>query len=47
MELILKSAPTMTIRKKAREQGMVTIREDGIQSIINGETTVDEVLRYT
>lgn len=47
MELILKNAPTMTIRKKAREQGMVTIREDGIQSIINGETTVDEVLRYT
>ncbi len=47
MELILKNAPTMAIRKKAREQGMVTIREDGIQSIINGETTVDEVLRYT
>ena len=47
MELILKNAPTMTIREKAREQGMVTIREDGIQSIINGETTVDEVLRYT
>lgn len=47
MELILKNAPTMTIRAKAREQGMVTIREDGVQSIINGETTVDEVLRYT
>jgi type IV pilus assembly protein PilB len=47
MELILKNAPTMTIRNKAREQGMVTIREDGVQSIINGETTVDEVLRYT
>ena len=47
MELILKNAPTMTIRSKAREQGMVTIREDGVQSIINGETTVDEVLRYT
>jgi len=37
----------MTIRNKAREQGMATIREDGVQSIINGETTVDEVLRYT
>jgi len=47
MELILQNAPTMTIRKKAREQGMVTIREDGVKSIINGETTVDEVLRYT
>ena len=47
MELILKNAPTLTIREKAREQGMITIREDGIQSILNGETTVDEVLRYT
>ncbi len=47
MELILKNAPTLTIRNKAREQGMVTIREDGVQGIINGETTVDEVLRYT
>jgi type IV pilus assembly protein PilB len=47
MELILKNAPTMTIREKAREQGMVTIREDGVQSILNGETTVDEILRYT
>jgi len=47
MELVLKNAPTMAIRDRAREQGMVTIREDGVQSIINGETTVDEVLRYT
>jgi type IV pilus assembly protein PilB len=47
MELVLKNAPTMAIRDKAREQGMVTIREDGVQSIINGETTVDEILRYT
>jgi len=47
MELIMKNAPTITIREKAREQGMVTIREDGIQGVLNGETTVDEVLRYT
>jgi type IV pilus assembly protein PilB len=47
MELILANAPTITIREKARQQGMVTIREDGIQSILNGLTTVDEVLRYT
>ncbi|MBU8901140.1 MAG: Flp pilus assembly complex ATPase component TadA [Victivallales bacterium] len=47
MELILKNAPTVAIREKAREQGMVTIREDGVQTIVNGETTVDEVLRYT
>ncbi|MDD5727787.1 MAG: ATPase, T2SS/T4P/T4SS family [Victivallales bacterium] len=47
MELILKNSPTLTIREKARAQGMKTIREDGVESILNGETTVDEVLRYT
>ena len=47
MELILKNAPTVTIREKARTEGMVTIREDGINGVLNGETTVDEVLRYT
>ncbi|MDD5697008.1 MAG: type II secretion system ATPase GspE [Victivallaceae bacterium] len=47
MELILKNAPTINIRQKARTQGMVTLREDGIQSVLNGLTTVDEILRYT
>ena len=46
-ELISKNSPTSTIRNKAIELGMRTIREDGLQAIINGETTVDEVLRYT
>lgn len=47
IELIGKKAPTSTIRDKARELGMRTIREDGLQAIINGESTTDEVLRYT
>ncbi|MFA6715213.1 MAG: ATPase, T2SS/T4P/T4SS family [Victivallaceae bacterium] len=47
MELILKNSPTITIKNKACEQGMTTIRQDGVNSILNGETTVDEVLRYT
>lgn len=47
IELISKNAPTSTLRTKAIELGMRTIREDGLQAIINGETTVDEVLRYT
>lgn len=45
--LILKVAPTMVIRERARELGMRTIREDGIRSILNGETTMEEVLKYT
>ena len=34
-------------REKARELGMRTMREDGVRSILDGYTTVDEVLRYT
>ncbi len=46
-ELINDRAPTLIIREKARELGMRTMREDGIRSILDGYTTVDEVLRYT
>ena len=46
-ELINKRAPTLIIREKARELGMRTMREDGVRSILDGYTTVDEVLRYT
>ena len=46
-ELINNRAPTLVIREKARELGMRTMREDGIRNILDGYTTVDEVLRYT
>lgn len=46
-ELVNNRAPTLVIREKARELGMRTMREDGIRSILDGYTTVDEVLRYT
>ncbi len=46
-ELVLKNSPTAVIRDKARELGMVTMREDGIRAILNGETTMEEVLKYT
>ena len=46
-ELINKRAPTLIIREKARELGMRTMREDGVRAILDGYTTVDEVLRYT
>ncbi len=45
--LILDNAPSITIREKARELGMVTMREDGVRAILNGETTMEEVLKYT
>ena len=46
-ELIYRGAPTLEIQNKAIAQGMRTMREDGMISIYNGETSVDEVLRYT
>ena len=46
-ELVNNKAPTLIIREKARELGMRTMREDGIRAILDGYTTVDEVLRYT
>ena len=46
-ELVNNRAPTLIIREKARELGMRTMREDGIRAILDGYTTVDEVLRYT
>ena len=34
-------------RDKAVELGMRTLREDGIRCILDGYTTVEEVVRYT
>jgi type IV pilus assembly protein PilB len=45
--LIDQSAATMLIRQKAIEGGMKPIREDGLRGIYDGDTTVEEVLRYT
>ena len=45
--LINERKPTLTIREKARELGMRTMREDGVRNVLDGTTTVDEVLRYT
>ncbi|MFO1459584.1 MAG: ATPase, T2SS/T4P/T4SS family [Verrucomicrobiota bacterium] len=45
--LINERAPTVVIRQKAIELGMVTIRDDGLRNIYAGESTVEEVLKYT
>jgi len=46
-ELINERRPTLFIRERARELGMRTMREDAIRNVLDGYTTVDEVLRYT
>jgi type IV pilus assembly protein PilB len=46
-DLILKNASTAELREVAREGGMRTLRESGLLKVIEGITTVEEVLRVT
>ena len=46
-ELINQRAPSVVLKQKAIELGMTTLRQDGLRSIYEGETTIEEVLKYT
>jgi type IV pilus assembly protein PilB len=46
-ELILIGASALELRKKSIEDGMVSLRDSGLQKIRNGVTTIEEVLRET
>lgn len=46
-ELINKRAPTLAIKQKALEQGMRSLRDDGLRAIFDGKSTIEEVLKYT
>ncbi len=46
-ELILKRVSADALRRAAVELGMKTMREDGLQKVEQGLTTLDEVLRVT
>src|SRR5256714_965887 len=46
-ELINERAPTVVLKQKAIELGMITLRQDGLRSVFDGNTTVEEVLKYT
>jgi type IV pilus assembly protein PilB len=46
-ELILVGASALELKKKAVEQGMLTLRRSGLVKIAAGMTTMDEVLRET
>jgi len=45
--LVLQTSDANQIGKAARKEGMVSLRQDGIQKVIEGKTTVSEVLRVT
>lgn len=46
-DLITENVPSIVLKQKAIELGMKTLREDGIRNIFEGNTTIEEVLKYT
>ena len=45
--LVIKNTDSGTVKKAAIEAGMITLREDGIAKVLQGFTTVDELMRAT
>jgi general secretion pathway protein E len=45
--LILKSYDANRIMKEARKLHMVSLRQDGVNKVLRGVTTIEEVLRVT
>jgi type IV pilus assembly protein PilB len=46
-ELINQRAPSLVLKQKAIELGMTTLRDDGLRLIYDGETSIEEILKYT
>jgi type IV pilus assembly protein PilB len=46
-ELILVGASALELRRKAVDEGMITLRRSGLQKVIEGVTTIEEVARET
>jgi general secretion pathway protein E len=45
--LILRTSDANAIKRQAMEQGMISLRQDGAQKVLNGITTIEEVFRVT
>ncbi|MEK0451780.1 MAG: Flp pilus assembly complex ATPase component [Verrucomicrobiota bacterium] len=45
--MVNNKATTVELRKRAREMGMRTLREDGIRKVLSGMTTAEEVISAT
>jgi type IV pilus assembly protein PilB len=46
-ELILDKRPASEIRRKAREEGMTSLRESGLEKAKEGHTTLKEINKVT
>jgi general secretion pathway protein E len=45
--LIVRGSDAGTIKKAALEGGMITLRDDGVAKVLQGQTTIDELMRAT
>jgi type IV pilus assembly protein PilB len=46
-ETVLKDVSEKSLREEAKRQAMITMRQDGIMKVLEGKTTIEEVLRTT
>jgi type IV pilus assembly protein PilB len=46
-DMILKGASTADLREQAQKDGMKTLRQSGLLKVLEGTTTVEEILRVT
>jgi type IV pilus assembly protein PilB len=46
-ELVLVGASALELRRKAVDEGMITLRGSGLRKVKEGVTTIDEVVRET
>jgi type IV pilus assembly protein PilB len=46
-ELVLVGASGLELRRKAIEEGMITLRQSGLRKVKEGMTTIEEIARET
>ena len=46
-ELVLVGASALELRRKAVEEGMITLRNSGLRKVKEGVTTLEEIVRET
>ena len=46
-DMVIEKAPSIVLKAKAVEMGMTTLRDYGLNCIYQGDTTIEEVLKYT
>jgi type IV pilus assembly protein PilB len=46
-DLVVRSPNVTELRRICKERGMITLREDGLQKVAKGQTTIEEVLSAT